>query len=58
MIRDSVCSMAINPQNATVKTQYKGQTYYFCSKLYKTMFEREPEKYVKSEETKSEQVAP
>ncbi len=58
MIKDPVCGMAINPQNATVKTRYKGQIYYFCSQLCKTMFEREPEKYVKSEETKSEQVAP
>ena len=49
--------MAINPQNATIKTQYKGQTYYFCSQLCKSMFEREPEKYVKSKDTKSELVA-
>ncbi|MCL5612389.1 MAG: YHS domain-containing protein [Chloroflexi bacterium] len=54
MIKDLVCGTAVNPQNATVKTLYKGQTYYFCSQLCKTMFEREPEKYVKSEEPKSE----
>ena len=54
MIKDPVCGMMINPQNAKLKTQYKGQTYYFCSQLCKTMFEREPEKYAKNEDKKSE----
>ena len=54
MIKDPVCGMEINPQHATASIQYKGQTYYFCSQLCKTMFEREPEKYAKGEETKSE----
>lgn len=54
MVKDPVCGMAVNPQHAAVSIQYQGQTYYFCSQLCKTMFEREPEKYVKSEETKSE----
>ncbi len=54
MIRDPVCGMTVNPQHATVSIQYKGQTYYFCSRVSKTMFEREPEKNVKSEDLKSE----
>jgi len=55
MMKDPVCGMTVNPQHATVSIQYKGQTYYFCSQLCKTMFEREPEKYVKSGEVKFEQ---
>ena len=54
MIKDPVCGMMINPQNAKFKTQYKGQTYYFCSQFCKTMFEREPEKHAKSKDKKSE----
>lgn len=54
MIKDPVCGMTINPQHTVVSIHYQGKTYYFCSQLCKTMFEREPEKYVKGEETKSE----
>ena len=46
MVKDPVCGMTVNPQNAAASINYKGQTYYFCSALCKTMFEREPEKYV------------
>ena len=52
MTKDPVCGMAVNPQNASASAQYKGQTYYFCSQLCKSMFEREPEKYVTSETDK------
>ena len=53
MTIDPVCGMKVNSEHATASIQYKGQTYYFCSQLCKTIFEREPEKYIKSEETKS-----
>jgi len=56
MIKDPVCGMTINPQHTVVSIHYQGKTYYFCSQLCKTMFEREPEKYVKGEETKSEET--
>ncbi len=50
MEKDPVCGMTIDPKTAAASTRYKGKTYYFCSKMCKTMFEREPEKYVKAEE--------
>lgn len=50
MYKDPVCGMAVNPQHTTASLLYKGQVYYFCSSLCKSMFEREPEKYVKSAE--------
>ena len=52
MHKDPVCGMTVNPQSAAASVQYQGHTYYFCSKLCKTMFEREPEKYIQPEETK------
>jgi Cu+-exporting ATPase len=51
MIKDPVCDMKVTEGNAVEKLVYKGQTYYFCSTLCKQLFEREPEKYVKVEET-------
>ena len=51
MIKDPVCGMTVNPQHAAASVRYKGQTYYFCSQMCKTLFEREPEKYLKAGET-------
>ncbi|HEY9152520.1 MAG TPA: YHS domain-containing protein [Anaerolineales bacterium] len=48
MEKDPVCNMAVNPQQAAARVQYKGRTYHFCSKMCKIMFEREPEKYVEA----------
>ena len=53
MIKDPVCGMTINPQHAAANIQYQGRTFYFCSQMCKIMFERDPEKYLKTEETES-----
>ncbi len=45
MAKDPVCGMMANPRTA-YKSQYKGQTYYFCTPGCKAMFEKAPEKYV------------
>lgn len=55
MVKDPVCGMTVNPQHAAASFQYRGQIYYFCSQMCKTLFEREPGKYLKAvEEGKSE----
>lgn len=54
MVKDPVCGMTIDSQSAAASIQYKDVTYFFCSQLCRTMFEREPEKHIKAEETKSE----
>lgn len=43
---DPVCGMEVNPGTAAAKSVYKGQTYYFCSLGCKSLFDREPEKYL------------
>jgi P-type Cu+ transporter len=53
MIKDPICGMNVNPQTAAFSVHYRGQTYYFCSQMCRMMFEREPEKYEKVEETES-----
>jgi len=45
MTIDLVCDMKVNEATALQYT-YQGKTYYFCSALCKTMFERDPEKYI------------
>jgi YHS domain-containing protein len=48
---DPVCKMEVDPRNPPFKTLYKGQTYYFCAAVCKELFERAPEKYLKTGET-------
>ncbi len=47
-VKDLVCGMDIDPAAAAGKSEYKGQTYYFCSLGCKKAFEKEPEKYIKA----------
>ena len=49
MVKDPVCDMDIDPKTAAGKSDYKGQTYHFCSTGCKKAFDKEPEKYVKAE---------
>ena len=46
MVKDLVCGMEVDPKTAAGKTEYKGQTYYFCSPGCKKAFDKDPEKYV------------
>ncbi len=45
MAKDPVCGMEVDPK-ISAKSEYKGQTYYFCSPGCKQAFDEEPEKYV------------
>jgi YHS domain-containing protein len=49
MAKDPVCGMEVDPANAAGKSEYQGETYYFCSPGCKTAFDKEPEKYVGGE---------
>jgi Cu+-exporting ATPase len=40
--------MEIDPETAAGKSEYKGQTYYFCAPGCKRSFDKDPEKYVAS----------
>ncbi|GBC71778.1 Copper-transporting P-type ATPase [Candidatus Calditenuaceae archaeon HR02] len=43
---DPVCHMNVNEKTAKYTSQYGGVTYYFCSKLCKDSFDKEPGKYL------------
>jgi signal transduction histidine kinase/YHS domain-containing protein len=45
-VKDPVCGMEIDPQTAAGKSEYNGQTYYFCSTGCKASFDKDPEKYL------------
>ena len=44
-VKDPVCSMMIDPQNAVATSEYQGQRYYFCSRDCKETFDESPEDY-------------
>ena len=45
-VKDLVCGMDIDPATAAGTSEYKGQTYYFCSLGCKKSFDKDPEKYL------------
>lgn len=46
MLTDPICGMTVDPKTASGKSEYQGQTYYFCSPGCKKAFDKEPQRYV------------
>jgi uncharacterized protein len=46
MVRDPVCGMTVDPENAEYRSSQKGETYYFCSAGCKQTFDKDPAKYL------------
>src|ERR1700731_4229622 len=44
--KDPVCGMAVDPNKAAAKQEFRGNTYYFCSKRCAERFAKEPEKFL------------
>ena len=51
---DPVCGMTVTKAKAAATFDYKGTTYYFCSKGCKDAFAKEPEKYLAKTAAKGE----
>ena len=47
-VRDLVCGMQIDPGSTPAKMEYKGITYYFCSRDCLKLFKSYADKYIKS----------
>jgi P-type Cu+ transporter len=43
---DPVCGMSVETNDAA-QSDYRGQTYYFCSDDCKTTFDRNPEQFIR-----------
>ena len=46
IVKDPVCNMDVDPAMAAGSSEYKGQTYYFCSLGCVKRFNADPEKYL------------
>ena len=46
VVKDPVCNMDVDPATAAGSSEYKGQTYYFCSPGCVKRFNADPEKYL------------
>jgi YHS domain-containing protein len=44
-VKDPVCEMDIEPQDAVATSEYKGKTYFFCAQTCKQSFDTDPAKY-------------
>lgn len=49
-LRDPVCGMQVTYDTAQARSEYNGQTYYFCSMDCKEAFDRDPERYIRNEQ--------
>jgi Cu+-exporting ATPase len=57
-VKDPVCGMEIDPEDAAATSDYQGATYYFCAVACKESFDAEPTKYLGAgEETAAEAPA-
>jgi len=45
-VKDLVCGMDVDTATAAGRTEYKGETYYFCASTCKEKFDLNPEQYV------------
>lgn len=54
MVTDPVCGMQVDPKTPGATSQYKGQTIYFCSAGCKADFDKNPEKYMRGNESQHE----
>ncbi len=46
VVKDPVCGMTIDEKTAAGKSEYNGQTFYFCAAICKTRFDKDPARYV------------
>jgi Cu+-exporting ATPase len=44
--KDPICGMTMDPTKAAAKQEFRGNTYYFCSKRCAERFAKEPDKFL------------
>ena len=45
-VKDPVCGMDVETATAAGRTEYEGETYYFCGSNCKKKFDLDPEQYL------------
>jgi Cu+-exporting ATPase len=56
--KDPVCGMAVDPNKAAAKQEFRGNTYYFCSKRCAERFAKEPERFLSAPVISGMETAP
>jgi len=46
-VKDPVCLMQIDPEDAVAHEDYQGQRYHFCTENCQKAFQQDPERYAK-----------
>lgn len=46
-VKDPVCGMTIEQEDAVASVQHEGKTYHFCSEGCRAAFAKHPQNYVK-----------
>lgn len=46
VVKDPVCGMDVDTASAAGRSEYQGQTYYFCGAKCKEKFDIDPKAYV------------
>jgi len=46
MTKDPVCGMDVEENKAQFKSEHMGKTYYFCSQSCKSVFDKNPMKFM------------
>jgi len=57
-MKDPVCGMNVQPEEAAASTEWRGETYLFCSAKCREKFEQDPEGWVFGEDEKKPEKAP
>jgi Cu+-exporting ATPase len=58
MVKDPVCGMNIEPQDAAATREHVGQTFYFCSPNCVAQFDADPHRYAQAALTATETPLP
>ena len=54
MAEDPVCGMDVDEKTARFKSEHMGKTYYFCDQACKTVFDKNPMRFMDEQEKHSE----
>lgn len=59
MARDPVCGMNVrddNSNNNNLRSEFRGQSYYFCSDKCRQEFDRNPSSYVHDDKNRNDRA--
>ena len=51
VVRDPVCGMELNEENAAERSEHMGQIFYFCSDQCRNKFDENPGRYMREADT-------